>query len=231
MKLLRKIKEINIGPIRFSNYINKSVARNIIYLMGAILLFFFGVIVYGIVLKMREVPLSEAMLEKGFTELNDPNIVIDRKSYTLSLYEDSVFVKNYRASFGKSVNSPKTRAGDRSTPVGEYKICKIDTSNVFHIFMQINYPNLDDALNALRKGWISQKEFNDIKFQYYYEGCTRYNVVLGGDIGIHGIGKYNYIFKNLPFVYNWTNGSIALSNEDIDELHTIVKEGTKVVIK
>jgi murein L,D-transpeptidase YafK len=231
VNLLSKIKAIKLGPIRFSNYINKGVARNIIYLTGAILLFFFGVIVYGIILKMREVPLSEAMIEKGFTELSYPNLVIDRKNYTLSLYEDSVLIKSYRASFGKSVSSPKTKASDRSTPVGEYKICRIDTSSVFHIFMQINYPNLEDAMNALRKGWISQKEFNDIKFQYYYEGCTKYNAILGGDIGIHGIGKYNYVFKNLPFVYNWTNGSIALSNEDIDELHSIVKEGTKVVIK
>lgn len=180
---------------------------------------------------MRTVTLSEAMFQMGFTELKNPNIIIDRKNYTLSVYEDSVLIKSYRASFGKSVHNPKTKAGDRSTPVGEYKICRVDTSHIFHIFMQINYPNLDDAMNALRKGWISQKEFNEIKFQFYYEGCIKFNTVLGGDLGIHGIGKFNYIFKNLPFVYNWTNGSIALSNEDIDELYSIVKEGTKVVIK
>ena len=55
--------------------------------------------------------------------------------------------------------------------------------------------------------------------------------MLGGEIGIHGIGRLNYIFKNLPFVYNWTNGSIAMSDEDIDELYSVVKLGTKVVIK
>jgi hypothetical protein len=54
---------------------------------------------------------------------------------------------------------------------------------------------------------------------------------LGGNLGLHGIGKFNFIIKNLPFVFNWTNGSIALSDEDIDEIFSIVKVGTKVVIK
>jgi len=54
---------------------------------------------------------------------------------------------------------------------------------------------------------------------------------LGGDIGIHGIGRLNFFFKNLPFVFNWTDGSIALSNENIDELISVVKVGTKIVIR
>ena len=40
-----------------------------------------------------------------------------------------------------------------------------------------------------------------------------------------------YIFKNLPFVFNWTNGSIAMSDENIDEIHSVIREGTEVVIK
>ncbi|HQJ45413.1 MAG TPA: L,D-transpeptidase, partial [Ignavibacteriaceae bacterium] len=58
-----------------------------------------------------------------------------------------------------------------------------------------------------------------------------YNQVLGGNIGIQGIGRLNYVFKNLPFVYNWTDGSIALSNEDLDEIIKVIKPGTQIVIK
>jgi hypothetical protein len=90
---------------------------------------------------------------------------------------------------------------------------------------------LDDASEALRKSLITQKQFNQIKFEFYYEECVSYNEVLGGDIGIHGIGRLNSIFKNLPFVYNWTDGSIALSNESLDEILTVIKIGTPVVIK
>ena len=197
----------------------------------AIVLFLSGVIVYGIILNLREIPLSEALNQKGFSELKNPNIVIDRVSFTLDLYEDSVLVKTYRASFGRTLHKPKSRAGDGATPVGSYQVCSIDTSYKYYKFFRLNYPSLDDATDALRKGLISQKEFNNIKFEYYYEGCTGYNLVLGGNIGIHGIGRFNFILKNMPFVFNWTDGSIALSDEDIEEIYSVIKIGTKVIIK
>jgi len=231
LKFLEKLQNIQFGPIKASDYLNKDVLKNIIYLTFAIILFFFGVIVYGIVLNLRDVPLSEALLKSGYSEITNPKIVIDRHNYTLGIYQDSVLIKNYRVSFGKSVQAPKTRAGDKATPVGVYKICKIYTTHKYYKFFQLNYPNLEDGADALRKGLISQKEYNDIKFQYYYEGCTRYHNVLGGNIGIHGIGELNYIFKNLPFVFNWTDGSIAMSNENIDEIYSVIREGTEVVIK
>ncbi len=231
MKIFEKLKEFQIGPIKIGDYTTKGVARNIIYLTLAMILFFFGVLVYGIVLHLRDVPLSEAMQVNGFSKIENPGIIVDRQNYTLGLYENGILVKNYRVSFGKSVRTPKSRADDLATPVGVYRICKVQTKHKYYKFFQINYPNLDDGTNALRKGLISQKEFNEIKFQYYYEGCTKFNNVLGGNIGIHGIGEYNYIFKNLPFVFNWTDGSIALSNENIDELYSVIKEGTEIVIK
>jgi len=231
LKLLEKLKNFQIGPVKAENFINKELLRNVIYLTLAISLFFFGIILYGVILNLRNIPLSEAILKAGYTEITNPKIIIDRQNYTLGIYEDSVLIKNYRVSFGKSVLTPKTRAGDKATPVGVYKICKIYTTHKYYKFFQINYPNLEDGANALRKGWISQKEFNDIKFQFYYEGCTKFHNLLGGDIGIHGIGELNYIFKNLPFVYNWTNGSIAMSNDSVDEIYSVIKEGTEVVIK
>lgn len=232
LKIFEKLKGKKLGPIEVSDFINVDIARNILYLTGAILLFIFGALLYGFILsEVRSVPISEAMYQKGFSQFINPNLLIDRKNYTLGLYEDSVLIKEYRANFGKSISAPKTRANDNATPVGEYQICRIDTSHKYHKFLQINYPNLDDAASALRKGWISQKEYNEIKFQFYYEGCIDRNRILGGNLGIHGIGKFNFIIKNLPFVFNWTNGSIALSDEDIDEIFSIIKVGTKVVIK
>ncbi len=224
-KILEKLK------LLARQYIDKSTVRNILYMTAAILLFMLGVLLYGIILNIREMPLTELMKEKGFTKFENANIIVDKNNYTLNLYEDTVLVKSYRASFGRNVHHAKNRAGDEATPIGEYKICAIDSSDLYTLMFRLNYPNIDDASEALRKGWISQKEFNQIKFEFYYEGCTKFNRILGGSISIHGIGRLNYIFKNLPFVYNWTNGSVAMSNEDISELHTVIKVGTKVVIK
>ena len=197
---------------------------------AAIILFMFGVIVYGVILNTRQVSLSEAMMEKGFTKLKNPIIRINRAEYILELYEDSTFVKSYRVSFGRNVHKLKVKAGDEATPVGEYKICSIDTLTEFNKFFRLNYPNISDASDALRKEWITQKEFDEIKTCIQNNECPPFNKILGGNIGIHGIGRMNFIIKNLPFVYNWTDGSIAMSDEDIDELYSVIKEGCKVVI-
>lgn len=213
------------------SYLNMNLVRNVILFSGGIILFIFGVIAYGVILNLKEVPLKTAMADKGFKQLEDANIVINRASYTLQLYEDTVLIKTYRANFGRNVGVPKTKAGDLATPVGEYKICEIDTNSKYYKFFRLNYPNLNDATNALRIGLINQVEFDKLKFEYYYSSCTSSDTPLGGNIGIQGIGRLDFLFRYLPFNYNWTNGSIALSNEDIDELYTVVKKGTKVVIK
>lgn len=217
--------------IKPSNFINKNTVRNVFFMTGGIFVFIFGIILYGIILNSLENTLQEEMLSKGFAELNNVNIFIDRKNYTLSVYEDTVLIKSYRASFGTNLSDPKTRANDGATPVGEYKICDIDTVYKYYKFLKINYPNLDDGTEALRKGLITQSEFDRLKFQYYYEDCPTLETALGNNIGIHGIGRLNYIFKNLPFVYNWTDGSIAVTNESIDEILSVTGKGTKVVIK
>lgn len=212
-------------------YLNKSVARNIIFSISGILLFLAGTVIYGIILNLREVPISEAMRKKGFTKLEDVHILVDRKNYSLSIYEDTVLIKSYRASFGRNLRDRKKLFNDGATPVGEYNICSIDTTDDRYKFLRLNYPNLDDAMDALRRGSINQKEYNNIKFDFYYSECIQTETILGNNIGIHGIGRLNYIFKNLPFVYNWTDGSIAISNENIDELLTVAGKGTKIVIK
>jgi len=215
----------------FATYLNINLVRNVILFSGGIILFIFGVIAYGVILNLKEVPLKEAMAEKGFKKLVNPNIVINRSSYELDLYEDTVLIKTYRANFGRNVGAPKTRKGDLATPVGGYKICSIDSSSKYYKFFRLNYPNLNDATNALRIGVINQSEFDKLKFEYYYSDCTDSDTPLGGDIGIQGIGRLDFLFRYLPFNYNWTDGSIAVSNESMDELYTVVKKGTKVVIR
>ena len=226
-------KFLNIKRIlsAFPQYFNKNTLQKIIFFSGGTLIFIIGVILYGIIINIREITLTEAMKLKGFSKLNSTSILIERKNYSLSIYEDTVLIKTCRANFGRNINSPKSREGDNATPVGEYMICTIDTLSRYHKFLRLNYPNLVDAGEALVKGRISQKQYDKLTFEYYYGDCPDSVTDLGGNIGIQGIGEYNTIFKNLPFVFNWTDGSIAVSNEDIDEIYSVVKRGTKVVIK
>lgn len=203
--------------------------KNIIYFSASILLFFVGVIVYGIVLNSSEKTLAESMNEKGLNKFGKVYIVVERNSYRLNLYSDSILVKSYKAVFGTNNSSYKISKNDLATPLGKYLICSVDTNSRYHKFFKINYPNAQDAAEALKNGFIDEESFKRIISESPGD-CVTAQTNLGAEIGIHGIGEYNIIFKNLPFVFNWTNGSIALSNENIDEIYSVAKIGTGVEI-
>ena len=205
--------------------------RNIVYIIASILIFFIGMIFYGIILNIRETTLQEAMQKKGLTELYNVRIIVDRKNYHLDLYSNETKIKSYKAVFGRNNSNIKIFKGDYATPIGKYRICKKDTNFKYYKNLQLNYPTPKDAAEALQNRLITRKDYMEIKYSYDHIQCPPSNTPLGAEIGIHGIGKYNFIFKNLPFVFNWTDGSIAISNENIDELFSVTQIGTPVEIK
>jgi murein L,D-transpeptidase YafK len=206
------------------------LVKNILYIFGSVLIFFTGLILYGIILNIREIPLKEAMTEKGIGEIKEPKLVVDRKNYRIELYDQKQLIKTYKAVFGKSNSDIKTSKDDFVTPVGDYKICSIDTLSKYHKFLKINYPNLQDAAEAFARKYITKDEFGVLMSSIKKDECPQEGTSLGSNIGIHGIGKYDLIFRNLPFTFNWTNGSVAVSNANIDELFSVVKIGTPVII-
>ena len=206
------------------------MVKNILYILGSVILFFTGMICYGIVLNLREIPLKEVLIQKGITEIKDPRIVVDRKNYQVMLYSESTLVKTYKAVFGKAAGDVKISKDDNVTPVGDYKICSVDTTSKFHKFLKINYPNLHDAAEAFTRNYITKDEYETILIATKKDECSPAETKLGSGIGIHGIGTYDIIFRNLPFSFNWTNGSIAVSNKNIDEIYSVVKIGTPVKI-
>jgi hypothetical protein len=57
--------------------------RNIIYISGGIILFFAGMLAYGMLLNIREVPISEVMHEKKLKEIKNVNILIRKSNFML----------------------------------------------------------------------------------------------------------------------------------------------------
>ncbi len=205
--------------------------KNVIYFSGSVLVFLIGVLTYGIILNTREYTLTESMLRKGLERIEKPHIVIDRSKYRLMLYSDTVMVKSYKVVFGRSNGEIKTSAEDYITPKGNYYICNIADSTRYHKLLMLNFPNCNDAAEALRNHIIRNEDYVRIAKTQKNKECPPANTVLGANIGIHGIGEYDFIFRNLPFAFNWTNGSIALSNDNIDELFGVVDIGTEVEIR
>jgi murein L,D-transpeptidase YafK len=139
-------------------------------------------------------------------------------------------IKSYKAVYGRNTSRIKKTLDDNVTPIGIYKICMIDSSDLYHKFLQLNYPDLNDVAELYKNGYIGKIEYNDLTETLSQNDCLPEEFNRDKKIGIHGIGEYNLIFKNLPFVFNWTNGSIAVSNENIDELFKVTQIGTTVEI-
>ncbi|MDF1612344.1 L,D-transpeptidase family protein [Stygiobacter electus] len=204
--------------------------KNIVYIFGSVVIFFAGMVFYGMILNIKEITLKDAMIEKGVSQILEPQIIIDKKKFTLYLYNNKKLIKTYKASFGKNQSIVKTNKNDNVTPIGDYKICDKSSSTKYYKELKLDYPNINDASEALTRNYINKDEFDAIILAHQKNECTPKETSLGANISIHGIGEYDFIFRNLPFTFNWTNGSIAVSNESIDELYSVVKIGTPVKI-
>lgn len=205
--------------------------KSILYFLGSLIVFLSGIVLYGIIINLREVTLSEAIEKKQLNYLSNIRVVADRKNYRLDLYSDTVLLKSYRVVFGRKSHPRKTFSEPYTTPAGRYFVCSIDTNSVYGIFLKISYPGPEDLLMAMKSGEITAGEFRQANADIQEGRCPRIERFRGKDFGIHGIGKLDFILSNLPFVYNWTNGSAAVSNRDIEELYQVIKIGTEVVIK
>ncbi|MGH8120279.1 MAG: L,D-transpeptidase family protein, partial [Gammaproteobacteria bacterium] len=98
-------------------------------------------------------------------------------------------------------------------------------------FMQLDYPNLLDAWYGYKNNIITATDFKRIATAYKTKQIPPQDTRLGGNIGIHGIGEANSEKLAIHEGYNWTNGCIALTNDQIIDLKKYVSIGTKVVIK
>lgn len=118
-------------------------------------------------------------------------------------------IRTYMISLGKSPVGDKEREGDNRTPEGKYIIDARNLNSKFYKSLRISYPNTSDRWRAKKKG-----------------------VSPGGDIFIHGLPngkgwmrwKYN---KN----EDWTNGCIGVYNYEINEIWSLVDDGTPIFIK
>lgn len=154
-----------------------------------------------------------------------------RKSERLLLVKlgDRV-TREFPIAFGRGGGGDKRQVGDNKTPVGTYRVVRFNDNSRFHLFMHLNYPNVKDAFFGLKSGIISRREFDAILAALKDQAIPPQDTPLGGYIGIHGIGDITPERLDAHLSSNWTEGCIALTNDQIQELRRYVSLGTKVVI-
>ena len=135
-------------------------------------------------------------------------ILIEKNERRLTLFSKGKLLKTYKIALGGNPDGPKERQGDNKTPEGTYVINSRNRSSLYHLSLHVSYPNDKDKKRAKQLG-----------------------VSPGGDIMIHGIKNGFSWVGDLHTKVDWTKGCIAVTDEEIEEIDTLVPNGTHVEIR
>lgn len=142
------------------------------------------------------------------TNARADSVIVVKKERTLTLLDHGRVLKTYRVALGVKPIGPKTRQGDHKTPEGTYVLDRRNADSRFYRSIHISYPN---ARNIAR--------------------ARSMDLSPGGDVYIHGLPNgYGWVGK-AHRMKDWTDGCIAVTNEEMDEIWRAVANGTPIEIK
>ena len=131
-------------------------------------------------------------------------------------------------SIGRAGAAPVHLEGDHTTPLGRYRIQRINRESRFHLFLELNYPRLPHLHEANRKGLLDDDTYLGLLERMWRHGRLPPDTPLGGSIGLHGLGEADPVLHRR---LNWTQGCVALTDAQIEALAGHVRVGTVVVIQ
>lgn len=156
----------------------------------------------------------------------EPYILFDKSTYWFFVKKGEKVLFKTMAGYGLPGHHPKEKRGDFLTPEGVYQIVSVKPSEQYVYFAEIDYPNLNDLALAYFGGKIT---FDDLKsYLENLKADSRVKRSLGNSIGIHGGGSFRWQGGKMDF--NWTQGCLALDNDDLKVVLPYLKPGTKVYI-
>lgn len=135
-------------------------------------------------------------------------VLVLKKEHSLQLLDGEKVIKTYKVVLGRGGLAPKQRQGDHRTPEGLYEIDYRNKSSRFHLALHISYPNQVDRERARKLG-----------------------VNPGGDIMIHGITNGLGWLGSMHRIIDWTDGCIAVTDGEIEEIWSMVPDATPVEIR
>lgn len=154
---------------------------------------------------------------------------VDTEAATLTVMNGDKPQKVFKdIAIGRYGTTDAKMQGDHRTPLGRFTIGWIPETSRYHRFLGLTYPDVERAERALADGKISEAQWQAIRRAAETNARPPQNTPLGGFIGIHGTGAGD---PRIHRQYNWTNGCIALTNEQIDRLMAWVRVGTPVEIR
>ncbi|WP_304526927.1 L,D-transpeptidase [Halomonas sp. I5-271120] len=162
-------------------------------------------------------------------QANDPWMHIDLVSRNLVLLRGQRRVEAIPyIAYGKGGYRRLRMRGSQQTPVGRFRIQRVNHQSKFRTFLEFDYPTPNAAWAANAMGLLSDRTYRG--FQAYREkhDASPPDTRLGGHIGIHGLGSSpEWIHKRR----DWTEGCIAVTNNEIDLIERWLDIGSTVVIR
>jgi hypothetical protein len=156
-------------------------------------------------------------------------LLIDTENLVLKVVSRGKVEAIYKnISIGRNGAGVDKRQGDEKTPLGEFKIGWINKKSRYRLFFGMNYPSLAVAERGLVWGDIDLDTYIAIRLALKNHEIPPQNSRLGGLVGIHGLGLADL---SVHEIVNWTEGCIALTNEQIDSLSHWVFKGMRVIVK
>ncbi|HUO16718.1 MAG TPA: L,D-transpeptidase family protein [Verrucomicrobiae bacterium] len=135
-------------------------------------------------------------------------VTVIKKERTLELLDHGNVIKTSRVALGGDPVGPKMRQGDHRTPEGVYVLDSRNAHSKFYKVIHISYPNAQDRA-AARKSGVSP----------------------GGDVFVHGLPN-GYRFVGVAHrLKDWTDGCIAVTDEEMDEIWNAVADGMPIEIR
>ncbi|MDA5133248.1 L,D-transpeptidase family protein [Psychrobacter sp. ANT_H3] len=158
---------------------------------------------------------TSAIAAEGFSEntqamLNNiviDKVFVDKSARTLQLLSDNKVIKTYHIALGGNPVGHKQQQGDKRTPTGPYILDYKNEKSKFYRSIHVSYPNAADKARAKSRG-----------------------VSPGGDIMIHGQKNGFGHLAAINQQRDWTDGCIAVTDNEMDEIMAAVEIGTPIEI-
>jgi murein L,D-transpeptidase YafK len=135
-------------------------------------------------------------------------VLVLKKPRRLLLLRGDRVLRDYEVALGKNPDGPKRHYLDGRTPEGRYWIEARVQESEFHRALRISYPNERDRAFARRSG-----------------------VAPGDGVMIHGLPDGERWVGEEHRDYDWTNGCIAVTDDEMDEIWELVDDGTPIEIR
>jgi murein L,D-transpeptidase YafK len=135
-------------------------------------------------------------------------VLVLKKEHKMQLFSGGTVIKTYTVALGGGGLAPKQHQGDHLTSEGLYQIDSRNKNSGFYRALHVSYPNDLDRERARKLG-----------------------VDPGGNIMVHGIKNGLGWLGSMHRVMDWTDGCIAVSDTEMDEIWSLVPDGTPIEIR